>query len=101
MSRQLEQEREVRKAARNTAVIKALEYGIVGALESQGIDLVGFSFKYDAFNCLMTIKARFAEDRQVAFVGSESIIGCILKSQSDARNDRLVWRPDRYHTSKD
>lgn len=98
MSRQLEQKREEQITTRNNQVIKALEFGIVGALESQGIELVGFAFRYDAHNSLMTIKADFGNDRQVAFVGSESIIGCILKAQSDARNDRLVWRADKYYS---
>lgn len=100
MSRQLEQKQEEQQTARNNALVRALEYGIVGALEAQGIMLLGFSFKYDAFNCLMTIKADFGNNKQVCFVGSESVIGCILRAQSDARNDGLSWRPDKYHTSQ-
>jgi len=97
MSRQLDQKREQQETAKRDALVKALEYGIVGALENQGIEMLGFAFKYDAWNCLMTIKAQISGTMYIAFVGSDSIINCILKAQSDARNDRLKWRSDKYH----
>lgn len=100
MSRQLDLKREVRETARRDAVIKALEFGIVGSLENQGCELLGFAIKYDEFSCLMTIKGVVDDKHQIAFVGSESIIGCILKADLDARNHRLRWRVDKYHTDE-
>ena len=99
MSRQLEVEIERRATAKRDALVRALEFGLVGALESQGIELIGWAIKYDAFNCLMTIKAEIAGVRQVCFVGSDSIINCILKAESEASRSDLKWRADKYHTS--
>lgn len=101
MSRQLEHAAEVKEANRNQAVVRALDYGFVGALEAQGIELLGFAFRYNAYDSLMTIKAVVGGQQQVCFVGSESLAGCILKAQSDARGDRLKWRPDKYASSGD
>ena len=96
MSRQLELDKEVRVAKKNQAIVNALEYGLPGALETQGIQLLGIAIKYDAYNCLMTIKADVGNTRSVCFVGSDSIANCFLKAVSDARNDALHWRPDKY-----
>lgn len=97
MSRQLDIKKEERAVAKRDALVRALEYSFQGALESQGIELVGWAMKYDAFNCLMTIKADIAGSRQVAFVGSDSVINCILKADSEARRNGLSWRADKYH----
>lgn len=98
MTRQLEQETELREAAKRVALVRALDFGIVGALQAQGIELLGWAIKYDAFNCLLTIKAEIAGDRKVAFVGSDTIINCILKTESEALRGGLQWRADKYHT---
>lgn len=97
MTRQLEVKAEQRETAKRDQLVKVLEYGMVGALQSQGIELLGFSFKYDAFNCLMTLRADIQGKRRVCHVGSDSIINCFLKCESDARRDALCWLPDRYH----
>lgn len=99
MTRQLEVKKEERETARRVELVKALEFGIVGALESQGITMVGFAIKYDDFNCLLTLKAYINDVRSIAFVGSDSMTNCILKTYQEARNARLRWRPDQYHTS--
>lgn len=91
MSRLAEVEIELRDTAKRDALVRALEFGIVGALESQGIEMLGFSFKYDAFNSLMTIRAVVGGVKSVAFVGSDTVINCILKAQSEAQRDGLVW----------
>ncbi len=99
MSRQLDISVELRESKRQTALVKALEYGLVGALEFQGIILQGFAIRYDAFSCLMTIKAEVAGTQSVAFVGSDTIINCILKAQADATRQALQWRADKYKDS--
>lgn len=96
MSRQLDLEAEVRESARRDALVKALDFGIVGALSSQGIELLGLSIKYDAFNCLLTIRAAAAGEKKVAFVGSDSIINCFLKAESDASRNALKWKADSF-----
>lgn len=96
MTRQADIKIEERETARRDQLVKVLEYGLVGALEAQGIELLGFAFKYDAFNCLMTIKAELGGTKNVAFIGSDSVINCFLKAYSEARNSRLRWRVDKY-----
>jgi hypothetical protein len=87
---------EERQELKRNLLVKVLEYGLVGSLETQGIELLGFAFKYDAFNCLMTIKAVVGGVHSVCFVGSDTLINCILKSYAEARGDRLKWRADKY-----
>lgn len=96
MTRELDQEQELLEIARREQLVKALEYGIVGALENQGIQLLGFSMKYDAFNCLLTIRADVGGERQVCFVGSDSLMNCFIKAQAEGLNGRLLWRRDKY-----
>lgn len=96
MSRQLDIIREERETKRRVALVKALEFELPGSLETKGITLLGFAMKYDAYECLMTIKADVGGQRQVAFVGAGSPIDCILKAVQAAKADRLRWRDDRY-----
>lgn len=96
MTRLLEVKKEKRDTARRNAVIRALEFELAGALESQGTTLLGFAVKWDAYECLMTIKAVAGGERQVSFVGAGTVIDCILKAVEAARNDRLRWREDIY-----
>jgi len=98
MSRQLDIKVEERETARRDELIKALEFGIVGAFESQGLELLGIAIKFDAYNCLLTVKAHVAGKYQVAFVGSDTVVNCFLKLQSEARSNRLRWRPDKYRS---
>lgn len=100
MTRQHDIKAEERESARITQLVKALEFELVGALESQGMELRGFAVRYDAFNCLMTIKVDFQGDRKVAFVGSDTIMNCIIKASNDASYHRLKWSLDKYHTKQ-
>jgi predicted membrane protein len=97
MSRQLDLVREEKETKRREALVKALEFELPGLLEIQGITMVGFAVKYDAYECLMTLKADVGGVRQVCFIGASSVIGCILNAVQAARNDRLRWRVDKYH----
>jgi hypothetical protein len=67
----------------------------------QGIVLKGFSLKYDAYECLMTLRADIGGDAQKAFVGAGSPIDCILRAVQTAKADRLRWSKDRYAGSGD
>ncbi len=99
MSRTQELQREVKEEKRRVSLVKALEFELVGTLETQGIQMVGFAVKFDAWECLMTLKAEIGGKRQVAFVGADSVISCILKAVQAAQYDKLKWRVDVY-TSK-
>lgn len=99
MSRQLDQIAEERETKRRVALVKALEFELPGVLASKGIEMVGFAVKYDAFECLMTIKADIDGVRQVCFVGGGGVIDCILRSVTAAKHDRLRWRVDKYGAS--
>lgn len=100
MSRQLELKREIRETARRDALVKALEYGIAGALESQGITLLGLAIRYGDFDCLLTLKGESENQRSVAFIGSDSIMNCILKTYQAARSGTLRWKPDQYQQDR-
>jgi len=97
MSRQLDIQAETREQRKRDALVAALTFGLPGSLEHQGITLLGFTIKYDAWDCLMTIRADIGGTRSVCFVGSDTIINCILKADSGAKNNTLRWREDRYH----
>lgn len=96
MTRQLEQQQELREQKRREALVRALEFELPGTLELNGITLLGFAMKYDAYECLMTIKADVGGTRKVAFVGASSPIDCILRAVQAAGADRLRWKNDDY-----
>lgn len=96
MSRQLELIKEERETKRRDALVRALEYALPGSLEVRGVMLTGFSMKYDAFECIMTIRADIGGVAEKAFVGAGSPIDCILKAVQAAKNDRLRWSKDKY-----
>jgi len=96
MTRQIEQAQEERQTKRRDAVIKGLEYELPGALEMRGITMLGFAVKFDAYDCLMTIKADVGGTRRVCFIGGSSVVDCIIKSVQAAKADRLRWRDDEY-----
>ena len=97
MSRQLEAQSEERERNKRNALIKALDHGLAGGLESQGVHLLGISIKYSAFDCLMTLRADIDGTRHICFIGSDTIINCFLKADADAHRYELQWTPDKYH----
>lgn len=97
MSRQVEQKLEDRQALRRASLERALDYGIPGALEANGDELLGIAIRYEPTSCLMTIKAIVEGTRSVAFIGSDTMVNCVLKGEMDLRNHRMRWRPDKYH----
>lgn len=96
MSRQNDVGGEEREKSRRLALVKALEYNLVAALHNQGADLLGFAIRYEEFSCLMTLKVDINGVRCVSFVGSDTIMNCLLKADSEAAGNRLRWRPDKY-----
>ena len=96
MTRQLELKREVREAARRDALVRALDYGLPGALAHQGATMLGFALKYGEFVQLLTLKASFEGKAMVCFVSSDTIMNCFLRAESLALGNNLDWRPDKY-----
>lgn len=99
MTRQLDAKAEGKERKRRNTLVKALEYGIVDALEGEGVELLGLSLKYDAYNCLLTVRADRGGVRSVCFIGSDSVVNAFLKLYSDASRDALKWKVDQYHGS--
>ncbi len=97
MSRQLDLKREERTAKRSAAVVRALEFGLVGALQTQGMELRGLSIIYEEFSCLLTLRVEINGARRVCHVAAGNIIDCFLRADSDAINRRLRFKKDKYH----
>lgn len=100
MSRQLDLKREEQTELKRDRLYQALEYGLAGALEHQGAELIGFRIRYAVFDCLMTITADFEGKRMVCHVGSDSLTNCILRATSNASNNQLRWSPCKYFKNK-
>ena len=96
MSSQLDVKSEERELRQKSHLYRALDFGIIGALEAQGITLLGMSLKFDAYNALLTIRADVGGERKIAFVGSDCLINAFLKAESAALHDRLSWKVDKY-----
>lgn len=96
MTRQGDVQIETREAARQLALVKAVEFELAGAVAHMGGTMLGFAIRYDDVECLLTYKAEFEGKRKVAFVGSDTIMNCLIKAASMAKNNRLRWKNDRY-----
>jgi hypothetical protein len=96
MSRQLDQKVEERVDRRNKAVIRALEFELAGSLETTGITLLGLSMRWDAWDCLITLRADINGEMSVAFVGSDTPINAIVKCVRDTQRMGLKWKADKY-----
>lgn len=99
MSRQLEAKREQMENNRRQRLVKALEFSIVDELKTQGIELLGLAIRYQEMTCLLTLKADRDGIRSVSFIASDTMMNCILKADSMAYNESLVWGKDKYHVS--
>lgn len=96
MSRQLEQVREDRQKAQDKAVLIAVEYGLEDAVRTSKREFYGFAAQYRGDGWLLTLKAGLGEDREIAFVGGETLGGALIKAVSLAGRDGLKWRKDVY-----
>ena len=101
MSRLADVKVEERETKRRDQLVLVLEYGLVGALQAAGVEMLGFSFKYDAFQALMTIRADISGNRRIAHISSDSVINCFLSAHNLAHHGRLQWEPCRYHPDSD
>lgn len=101
MSRQLDAKIEQRETVRRDELVKGLEFGIVGALEAQGMQLLGLSITYDLFSCRCVVKAEAENRRLVAFVSSDTLMNVLLQVFRMANNYALKWGTDKYYSSED
>jgi len=99
MSRQLDIQQEERETARRNELIKVMEFGLAGVLETQGMEFRGFAITYDPFSCLMVVKTELEGNRKVAFVYSDTMVNCLLKGYRMACSHALKWGPDKYYPS--
>lgn len=97
MSRQLDIKEEQQQTARYQELVKALEFGIVGALQAQGIIFLGLAISYDDFSSRCVVKALAEERRIVAFVSSDSIVNVLLQVYRLANHGKLKWGDDKYY----
>lgn len=96
MSRQLEKAVEERQAKRATAILAAVEYGLVQGVGHAGGEFLGFSITDRGSDWLMVIKAVVGGSRQVAFVGAGDLGAVLIKATRLAGADGLSWREDKY-----
>lgn len=96
MSRQLELQKEVRTAKRRERTWQAAEYALEGTIGTLGGRLTGAAFSISEVDCLLTLKAVFEGKHMVAFLGADSIAGCLLAAVSQGQNNNLRWKADKY-----
>lgn len=100
MTRQTDVLQEERETKRRIALVKALEFELAGAVQIMGGSFRGVAIKYEEHECLLTYKSDFEGKRMVAFVGSDTMMNCIIKATNMAKNNRLRWKIDRYAPSE-
>ncbi len=96
MSRQLEEQSEIRTAKRHRGILEAVEGGLEVAVGRCGGTLTGLAVKGGEGDCLLVIKAVFPGGPQVAFVGGDNLGSSLIKAVREASQDKLRWREDRY-----
>lgn len=99
MTRQLEALKEQRQAKQDSALLKAVDYELEGAIGRNGGTLNGFSVKFGDEDYLVTLRATFPAGAQIAFVGGSTLGGVLVKAVREAMADRLSWREDRFRGS--
>ena len=95
MTRQSDLKNEDRQAKRDRALVRALDFELVRSLSRSDITLLGFSAKFDQYQCLITLRALVDDLLQVSFVSSETIPSAIRKCVTKANNDTLKWKRDQ------
>jgi len=96
MTRHLDADREDKQARQDAAVVAAVNFGIVNAVQLNGRELLGFSVRLEEWETLITLRAAEGGERLVAFVGAETLPGALLKVVREGKRDKLVWRADEW-----
>lgn len=96
MTRTLEAVQEIRARKLHDAVVRAIEFELVGAVAHNGGELTGFSVRLGEWETLVTLRATFPAGKMICFVGSETLAHTLLKCVREAQTDKLVWRADKF-----
>lgn len=96
MTRHLDAEVEERQSRQDAALLKAVHFGLQGAVAHNGYELLGFSVRIDEYECLVTLRAMLEGERVVAFVGAETLAAAFVKVVRDGKRDKLTWRADKW-----
>lgn len=96
MTRQLELEREVAQERKDQAATNAINYGLAGAVQAIGGELLGFSAKMQPEDVLLTLRAEFDGGRMIAFAGGYDLPSALIKAVNEVRANRVKWREDEY-----
>lgn len=100
MTRQLEVKQEERETKRRTALTRALDFGLVGALGVQGWAVRGFGLKYGELECILSIRVERDGKWFVSFVSADSLADCFIRADRLASGNLLRWKPDRYQKNQ-
>lgn len=84
------------RARRAERLLYAAEDGLLVAVEKNGNVLRGVSVRMGQDDCLMTLRGVVDGANVVSFVGGETLAGVLLKAASEARNDKLKWKEDKW-----
>lgn len=98
MTRQFDIKSEEKIASRQAALVRAVEFELIGSLSHGGAALNGFSVKLRGYDCLLVLRAHVDDMNQVAFVSADDLGGCLIKAVRMALNDGLRWKEDAYPT---
>ena len=87
---------EARHRRERETALMALYGGLSDSVSYGGGDLHGLSMKFNAVECLMTLRADFPGGPMVAFIGGEDMASTFCKAMREAKGERLSWREDYY-----
>lgn len=96
MANRLEEKLQERKEQVNNEVLAAVEFELLGSVAHSGGLLTGFSVRYGRSDLLLTLRAVVAGKPQIAFVGCPDLSTAFRKAVTEAYNDGLQWREDKY-----
>ncbi len=96
MTRQGDVKAEEATRTRRLRVTQVLDGGLCEAVERSGGILYGLNVRIDSYEVLGVLKARFPSGAMVAFVGSETFAGMLIKAAREAGTDKLRWRVDKW-----
>lgn len=96
MTRSTEAKAEEKQQRRALALLRCAEGGLIEAVNSAGGELTGFSAKLGEWDCLLTLRAEFPSGPCIGFVGGETLGGCLLKAEAQAKRDAVDWKVDNF-----
>lgn len=96
MANVLQEKLDERQLQVKNEVLAAVEFELVGSVAHSGGVLTGFSVRYGRSDLLLTLRAIVAGKAQIAFVGCPDLSTAFRKAVTEAYNDGLQWREDKY-----